>query len=57
MRTLKFTVDEDAMEKIRMRARQATSEFLDNCDAIRQKAKVKDENALRKFDEAMVSII
>lgn len=46
-------VDEDAMEKIRSRARQATSEFLDSCDAIRQKAKAKDKDALRKFDEAI----
>ncbi|VDN98181.1 unnamed protein product [Rodentolepis nana] len=46
-------VDEDAMEKIRNRARQATSEFLDSCDAIRQKAKTKDKDALRKFDAAI----
>ncbi|VUZ45497.1 unnamed protein product [Hymenolepis diminuta] len=46
-------VDEDAMEKIRNRARQATSDFLDSCDAIRQKAKAKDEDALRKFDAAI----
>ncbi|KAM3182104.1 hypothetical protein ACTXT7_013084 [Hymenolepis weldensis] len=46
-------MDEDAIEKIRNRARQATSDFLDSCDAIRQKAKAKDEDALRKFDAAI----
>ncbi|KAL5112598.1 hypothetical protein TcWFU_007828 [Taenia crassiceps] len=46
-------IDEDAMEKIRSRARQATSDFLDSCDAMRQKAKLRDEDALRKFDAAI----
>lgn len=43
------------MEKIRLRARQATSDFLDSCDAMHQKAKIRDEDALRKFDAAIVS--
>ncbi|VDK38929.1 unnamed protein product [Taenia asiatica] len=46
-------IDEDAMEKIRSRARQATSDFLDSCDTMRQKAKIRDEDALRKFDAAI----
>ncbi|CDS40277.1 conserved hypothetical protein [Echinococcus multilocularis] len=48
-----LNVDEDAMAKIRSRARQATSDFLDSCDAMRQKAKIRDEDALRKFDAAI----
>lgn len=43
------------MEKLRSRARQATSDFLDRCDTVLQKAKVKDEDALRKFDAVIVS--
>ncbi|EUB64998.1 hypothetical protein EGR_00267 [Echinococcus granulosus] len=46
-------VDEAVMAKIRSRARQATSDFLDSCDAMRQKAKIRDEDALRKFDAAI----
>ncbi|KAM7539536.1 hypothetical protein Aperf_G00000028222 [Anoplocephala perfoliata] len=46
-------VDEDALEKLRSRARQATSDFLERCEAVRQKAKSKDEDALRKFDIAI----
>ncbi|VDM21320.1 unnamed protein product [Hydatigera taeniaeformis] len=48
-----FSVDEAAIEKIRLRARQATSDFLDSCDAMRQKAKIRDEDALRKFEAAI----
>uniref|UniRef100_A0A5K3FDA4 Enkurin domain-containing protein n=1 Tax=Mesocestoides corti TaxID=53468 RepID=A0A5K3FDA4_MESCO len=46
-------VDEGEMEKIRSRARQATADFLDSCDAMRQKAKIKDQDALNKFNAAM----
>lgn len=42
------------MEKLRCRARQATTDFLDSCDAIRHKAKSKDEDALKKIDAAIV---
>ncbi len=45
------------MEKLRSRARQATTDFLDTCDAMRLKAKSKDEDALRKIDVAIVSFI
>ncbi len=45
------------MEKLRSRARQATTDFLDTCDAMRLKAKSKDEDALRKIDVAIVSCI
>ncbi|VDD75855.1 unnamed protein product [Mesocestoides corti] len=48
-------VDEGEMEKIRSRARQATADFLDSCDAMRQKAKIKDQDALNKFNAAMQS--
>ncbi|VDL99850.1 unnamed protein product [Schistocephalus solidus] len=46
-------IDDQEIERLRSRVRQVTSDFLDSCDSTRNKAKKKDEAALKQIDMAM----